>query len=91
MDSPEKEITGYLHNVSPIKQTSELRYFEMQIQTKEKILRGVCFSQSNDKRDEFHTLSMMKSPVKIGNFNTDEEQDLTSVLMRNNAIAEKIW
>ena len=58
-------------------------------QTKKKILRDVCLSQSEDKRDAFHILNMKKTPVKIKNFIIDEDQGLTSVRMQNNAIVEK--
>ena len=35
------EVAGYIHNISPVKNR---RYFDVQIQSKEKIMIGVCFS-----------------------------------------------
>jgi len=38
-------VTGYLHNVSPIRTSNKTKYFDMQIQTGEdEVKRGVCFS-----------------------------------------------
>ena len=61
----ENSLTGYLHNVSPIKKSNDTLYLEIQIQAKDNVLRGVCFSQSNEKCDEFDSASKRKSPVKI--------------------------
>lgn len=45
-DINKNELVGYLHNVSPVKNG---RYFNLQIQSKEKVMRGVCFSPPKAK------------------------------------------
>ena len=39
-------LTGYIHNVSPVKHSNKTRYFDMLIQTEATKVRGVCFSSS---------------------------------------------
>ena len=56
------QIIGYIHNVSPIK---EGNFFDFQVQSKEKYLRGVCFAPA--KRDLFQSVQDGGSPV-----NTDD-------------------
>ena len=35
------ELTGYLHNIFPLKKGSKTTWFDMQIQTEAEVVRGV--------------------------------------------------
>ena len=75
----EDELTGYLHNISPLKKGSKTTWFDMQIQTEAEVVRGVCFSAA--KHNDFKKYSEQKSPIKIKKFNIDSTGDTKSVLM----------
>ena len=57
-----EELQGYLHDVSTIKKSEKVPYFDMCIQTESKLLRGVCFSPV--MHEEFKKAGDLKSPVK---------------------------
>ena len=89
-DQENNTITGYIHNVFPVKKSSDVPYFDMQIKTKDNVIRGVCFYQNFEERDEFSSVSKKRSPVETINFRLDDSQDLTSVLMQSNTMLENI-
>lgn len=70
------EVPGYIHNVSPVKNG---RYFDFQIQTKEKIMGGVCFSPPKVKR--FTEFSESPTPVKLKKFRLDTSANTKDLLM----------
>ena len=39
-----EELQGYLHDVSTVKKSEKVPYFNMCIQTENELLQGVCFS-----------------------------------------------
>ena len=74
--SHENSITGYLLNVSPIVTSKKTKYFDMQIQTGEDVVKcRVCFSPPFI--DESNKHSKSKRPVKISKIRL--EQSSTSV------------
>ena len=79
-----KQVIAYIHNLSPIKTSgnksthTKSTYFDMQLQTENNVVRGVCFSST--KHSEFQAITDKKSPVKLQNFDIDKK-DNTSVLM----------
>ena len=80
-------VTGYLHNVSPIRTSNKTKYFDMQIQTGEdEVKRGVCFSPP--RVQEFTKHSNSKSPVKITKFRFDKGS--TSVCMGPDVQVDKL-
>lgn len=87
-DKKNKSITGYIHNLSPIKKSQKTSYFDMQIQTHDSILRGVCFSPP--KLDKFKDICETKSPVKLTNVNIKVSDDTQSVLMDNRTNIEQV-
>ncbi|CAH3131485.1 unnamed protein product [Pocillopora meandrina] len=77
-------LTGYIHNVSPVKHSNKTRYFDMLIQTEATKVRGVCFSSS--KHLDFERCSKQKSSVKISNFTIKSD----SVLMNARVQIEEL-
>ena len=39
-----EELQGYLHDVSTVKKSEKVSYFDMCMQTESELLQGVCFS-----------------------------------------------
>ncbi len=58
MEEEQKDIVGYLHNVSPIKKSEKVSYFDMSIHTNNDVIRGVCFSPV--KHTQFKDISVQK-------------------------------
>ncbi|XP_029209383.2 uncharacterized protein LOC114973125 [Acropora millepora] len=79
------EVAGYIHNVSPVKNG---KYFDFQIQTKEKIMRGVCFSPPKVKR--FTEFSESATPVKLKNFRLDTSANTEDLLMGHDVSLESL-
>ena len=74
MADEKPHVRGYLHHVSPIKNSKNKRYFDMQIQKSEnEVVRGVCFFPPRHKEFEIH--SQNKSPVKITEFRVDAKSN----------------
>lgn len=83
MDKDEPEISGYVHNVSPIKKSSKATYFDMQVQTKSELLRAVCFSPK--KHTEFESKCKSVSPVKLKKFKLDDKNNNKTILLNYGA------
>ena len=79
------EVAGYIHSVSPVKNG---RYFNFQIQTKEKIMRRVCFSPPKVKR--FTEFSESATPVKLKKFRLDTSANTEDFLMGNDVSVESL-
>lgn len=79
------QIIGYIHNVSPIK---EGKFFDFQVQSKEKYLRGVCFAPA--KRDLFQSVQDGSSPVKIKRFRIDQKSNTEDLLMGDNVEVQQL-
>lgn len=79
------ELVAYVHNVSPVKKGS---YFECLLQTKDAVVRGVCFSLPKAKR--FSEISNATSPVKLKKFKVDTSSNAEDVLMDRNIIIEEV-
>ena len=57
---------GYLHNLSPVKESEKKNsYFDMKLQTNKRTYRAVCFD--SDLHDEFNSRYESSSPIKISN------------------------
>ena len=82
---PNQNLIAYVHNVTPVlsststgAKTATSKYFEMQLQTKDDVRRGVCFSPA--KLSEFQSVESKTSPVKLVYYDIDKI-DNKSVLM----------
>ena len=80
-----QHLIAYVHNVTPAlsrtstgAKTATSKYFEMQLQTKDDVRRGVCFSPA--KLSEFQSVESKTSPVKLINYDI-VKIDNKSVLM----------
>ena len=80
-----QNLIAYVHNVTSVlsststgAKTATSKYFEMQLQTKDDVRRGVCFSPA--KLSEFQSVESKTSPVKLINYDIDKV-DNKSVLM----------
>ena len=71
----EGKATGYIHNVSPLKNN----HFDFQLQTKNKTIRAVCFDKS--KRNHLEAFCKSKSPVKIKKFHLETKSNPEDLLM----------
>ena len=60
-----KELEGYIHCLSPVKDTmnKQANFFDFKVQLKEEIVRGVCFSP--EKKEKLEQFQKCKSPIKI--------------------------
>lgn len=76
----EKQIIGYVHNVSPVKAGPKKKYFDFDLQTDSEVsVRGVCFPPPKRK---LLVESQEKSvPVKIRKFMNDKKEGSTDILM----------
>ncbi|CAB3979082.1 Hypothetical predicted protein [Paramuricea clavata] len=81
------EIVGFLHNLSPLKHSDKTKYFDVQVQTKNGIVRGICFA--HQKRGEFETFSNTKSPVKMKNVSQKDEGHHRTILMNSRTQLEE--
>lgn len=79
----ENAIFGYIHNLSPIKKD---KYFDFELQTKDKTVRGICFSPP--KRKRFEQFSTNNSPVKIKKFRIDTKSNAEDYVMGNDVFIE---
>ena len=71
-------IIGYVHNLSEIKTSQRNNlYFDMSLQTQEKLYRALCFSP--EKHQQCKTTCESSSPIKLTKYqlkrNTFTEQD----------------
>ena len=80
MDSP-KQISGFIHNVSPLKKSSKATYFDLVIQTKDDTVRAICFSPK--KHNDLQMKSKASSPVKLANFRIKDDGSPQTILMDN--------
>ena len=79
------EFVAYVHNVSPVKKG---RYFECLLQTKDSVVRGVCFSPPKAKR--FAEISNATSSVKLKKFKVDTSSNAEDILMDRNVIIAEV-
>ncbi|CAH3146135.1 unnamed protein product [Porites lobata] len=87
MDDETKEISGYIHNVSPLK-GSKSTYYDMVVQTKTDVFRAVCFSPKTKTNQDLQLKSNAKSPVKISNYKVEKTNTSTTILLNNTMKAE---
>eukprot|EP00794_Sanderia_malayensis_P021336 gene21336-23411_t len=88
MEQEDKEIIGFIQNVSPLGQGQSKKYFDFSVQTENDVVRAVCFSPV--KRKAFDEASMKKSPVKIKKFIDDRKQDSNDILMNDKVMLEEL-
>ena len=81
------EVVGYIHNVSPMKHSEKTKYFDLQVQTENAIVRGVCFAQQ--KRDQFETFSKQKPPVKLTKCTLTDQGQRRTILMNSRTQLEQ--
>ena len=79
----EDEIIAYIHNVSPVKKG---KYFDCILQTKDSVVRGVCFSPPKLKR--FKQASDNDTAVKVKKFRIDTTSNMEDVVMDWKTIIE---
>ena len=82
-DTVATEAVGFLHNISPLKKG---KYFDFQLQEKDKTVRGVCFSPQ--KRKLFTDLSDKNSAVAIKRFRIDTNSNSQDLLMDDDVIID---
>ena len=58
----QKEITGYIHRVPPVKSSSKTAYFDCLFQTSVGQMRAVCFTP---EVRQFQELSVKKFAMKL--------------------------
>ena len=81
MDNP-TEISGFIHNVSPLKKSSKSTYFDLVVQTADDTnVRAICFSPK--KHTDLQTRSKASSPVKLSNFRIQQHGNSKTILMDN--------
>ena len=83
-----KEIDCFVHSVSPIKTGGDKkhRYFDCNLQTKDKIVRAVCFSP--ERRDKFDHYEKTKSPVKIKKFGESNKYGTRNIIIEKRTVVE---
>ena len=75
------EISGYIHNLSPLKQG---KFFDFHLQ--DRTVCGICFSPPKHKR--FEEFSTAGSPVKIKKFKIDTKSNAEDYVMANDVCIE---
>eukprot|EP00794_Sanderia_malayensis_P017179 gene17179-18908_t len=88
MDDSNKEITGYVHNVSVVGAGSSKKYFDFHVQTDKDVVRAACFCPS--ERKTFNDLSSKQSPVKIKKFILDKDENSTDILVNDKLVIEEV-
>ena len=69
-------LTGFVHNVSPIKQNDrDVKWFDCQLQTERGVVRAVCFQPSPSTQNLYNQVAQDKSPVKISNFEKGKKRE----------------
>ena len=80
----ELEAVGYLHNISPLRKG---KYFDFQLQAKDRTVRGVCFSPP--KRKLFLGLGESNSPVKIKKFRISTTSNTEDLVIGNDGSIDR--
>ena len=81
MDNP-TELSGFIHNVSPLKKSSKSTYFDLVVQTADDTtVRAICFSLKI--YSDLQIRSKASSPVKLSNFRIQEDGSSKTILMDN--------
>ena len=76
----EQTITGFVHNLSPVRNGPTKKYFDFTLQTDaEKSVRAVCYSPQ--KRKVFEGSANQSRPIKIKKFTVDKKDGSTDLLM----------
>ena len=76
----EETITGFVHNLSPIRTGPTKKYFDFSPQTDAGTsVRAVCFSPQ--KRKLFEDSTKQSCPIKIKRFMKDKKEGSSDILM----------
>ena len=75
-----KKVIGYIHRVSPLKNSSRTPYFDRVFQTSAGQMRAVRFYPENS-RSKFKALSEKKSPVKLTQFRSNTKFGRTDLVI----------
>lgn len=84
-DVTAEEPVGYLHDVSLV--NSSGCQFEFQFQTELKMIRGVCFLPTREKR--FYDISQSTSSVKLKKFRIDSKSHSEDILIGQDICVEE--
>lgn len=84
-DLTEGKATGFIHNVSPMKQNN---HFDFQLQMKSKTVRAVCFSPG--KRKHIENCSKVNTPVKIKKFRLETKSNSEDIVIDEKAEIEEL-
>ena len=79
MADTENDLVCFVHNVSPIKSSNNIRYFNLQLQMPDKITRAVNFSP--EQKDKYDKLATSESPVKIQKFRRSQKYGMESIVL----------
>ena len=90
MEGKDKSISGYIHNLSPVKKGPSKKYFDFDLQTGEKtVVRAICFAPR--KRKCIEDAMEKSSPIKMKKFMHDEKNEgSTDILMSDNVEIDQI-
>ena len=83
----EEEIQCYIYSVPPVQTTGDVKYFNYQVQTKEKVVHGVSFSRG--KQTRLHCITTSKSPTKIKNYRKSIRFNQESFVIHNHTLLKK--
>ena len=76
----EQSITGFVHNLSPVRNGPNKKYFDFTLQTDaEKSVCAVCFSPQ--KRKVFEDSAKQSCPIKTKKFIVDKKEGSSDLLM----------
>ncbi len=76
----EETITGFVHNLSPIRTGPIKKYFDFSLQTDaDTSVHAVCFSPK--KRKLFEDSTKQSCPIKIKRFMKDKKEGSSDILM----------
>lgn len=82
MASDKKDITCFVHNVSPVKKSGPTSYFNCHLQTDKDLIGSVCFA--TEKKETLDAMAAQRSPVKISNFNISNKYGRRDVVINRN-------
>ena len=75
----EQSITGFVHNLSPVRNGPNKKYFDLTLQTDaEKSVRAVRFSPQ--KRKLFEDSAKQSCPIKIKKFIVDKKRGVKRLI-----------
>jgi hypothetical protein len=89
MEGKDTSISGYIHNLSPVKNGPSKKYFDFNFQTEEKtVVRAICFLPR--KRKCIEDAMEKSSPIKMRKFVHDKKEGSTDILLSDNVEIDQL-